>query len=103
MASKEYLAQRITPNDANKLLELLAEVSEIISPIEIPIPRVCRHVKDDYLLAYALVGRASYLVTGDDDLLVLAEVESVKIVTPTDFLGILSETGSRSKWPATRS
>ncbi|MBI4322084.1 MAG: putative toxin-antitoxin system toxin component, PIN family [Chloroflexi bacterium] len=103
VASKEYLAQRITPNDANKLLELLAEVSEIISPIEIPIPRVCRHVKDDYLLAYALVGRASYLVTGDDDLLVLAEVESVKIVTPTDFLGILSETGSRSKWPATRS
>jgi len=38
--------------------------------------------RDDYLVAYALVGGADYLVTGDADLLVLARVGEVKIVTP---------------------
>lgn len=94
VASKKYLAKRIEPEDAKELIEILLEVSEIVSRIRGPIPRVCRHVKDDYLLAYALVGRADYLVTGDDDLLVLGQVEEVKIVTPTDFLAILKETTS---------
>ena len=94
VAGKKYLAKRIEPQDAKKLIEILVEVSEIVSPIREPIPRVCRHVKDDYLLAYALVGRADYLVTGDDDLLVLGQVEEVKIVTPTDFLAILKGTVS---------
>lgn len=92
VASKKYLAQRIKTEDANQLLELLVEVSEIIAPVGRPIPKVCRHVKDDYLLAYALVGRADYLVTGDDDLLVLGEVEGTKVVTPIGFLQVLNET-----------
>ncbi len=91
VASKEYLARRIAPGDVDELLGLLQEGSEAVSPIGRPIPRVCRHVKDDYLLAYALVGRANYLVTGDDDLLVLGEVEGVKIVTPSAFLEILMD------------
>jgi predicted nucleic acid-binding protein len=41
------------------------------------------------LLAYAVVGEADYLVTGDDDLLVLGEVAGVKIVTPRQFLTVL--------------
>ncbi len=94
VASKKYLAKRIKLEDASQFLEILAEASEIVPPIESPIPRVCRHVKDDYLLAYALVGRSDYLVTGDDDLLVLGQVEELKIVTPTDFLAILRGTGS---------
>lgn len=91
LAIKEYLARRIKAGDANKLLEFLIEVSEIIAPIGRPIPQVCRHVKDDYLLAYALVGRADYLVTSDNDLLDLGEVDEVKIVTPFSFLAILKE------------
>ncbi len=94
VASKEYLGKRIGPADAKKLIEVLVGVSETVSPITEPIPRVCRHVKDDYLLAYAVVGRVDYLVTGDDDLLVLGQVEEVKIVTPTVFMAILKETTS---------
>lgn len=94
VASKEYLARRIKAEDTNKFMEILVEASEIIPPIESPIPKVCRHFKDDYLLAYALIGRADYLVTGDDGLLVLGQVEEVKIVTPADFLAILQKRSS---------
>ena len=37
--------------------------------------------KDDYLLAYGLMGGADYLVTGDEDLLTLGDVEGLKIVS----------------------
>lgn len=63
----------------------------MISPIEESIPAVTRDPKDDYLLAYALVGKADYLVTGDKDLLVLqAEIPDFEIVSPRQFSEILS-------------
>jgi hypothetical protein len=50
---------------------------------------VTRDPKDDYLIAYALVGAADYRVTGDRDLLVLGQVDDVKIVTPRAFATLL--------------
>ncbi len=64
-------------------------VSEIIPEINEPIPKVTRDWKDDYLLAYALVGQADYLVTGDNDLLVLQQVGNLSIVSPQEFLKTL--------------
>ena len=52
-------------------------------------PQRCRYPKDDYLLACAVVGLADYIVTGDDDLLVLKEVEGVKMVSAREFWEIL--------------
>jgi hypothetical protein len=48
------------------------------------------------LLAASLlaVEEANYLVTGNDDLLVLREVGGVKIATPVDFLDMLKDTAS---------
>jgi len=92
VAAKEYLARRITPDDAAKLMTVLAEAAEIIPPISTEIPAATRDPKDDYLLAYALVGRADYLVTGDDDLLALGEVEGVRIVSPSGFAEALRQT-----------
>ena len=51
---------------------LVAREAEIAPRIEAPIPAVTRDPEDDYLIAYALVGRADYLVSGDKDLLVMA-------------------------------
>lgn len=48
-----------------------------------------RDPKDDYLLAYALVGQADYLVTGDHDLLALQHVGDTQIVTTSEFWEIL--------------
>ena len=54
-----------------------------------PIPAVTRDPKDDYLLAHAVLGAADYLVSGDQDLLVLERLEGVKIVTPREFLAVM--------------
>ena len=42
---------------------------------------LCRDPKDNFLLSLALDGQADYLVSGDEDLLVLGNVGSTSIVT----------------------
>lgn len=56
-------------------------VMQALSP---PFPSICRDAKDDYLLALLQHSKANFLVTGDNDLLVLAPV--FPILTTTQFL-----------------
>ena len=51
-----------------------------------------RDPKDDPFLACALAVRARYLVTGDDDLLVLGKPFGIEIITPAPFLMWLRDT-----------
>lgn len=88
-AQKKYLAERLTTPELEELVDILSRESEIIPKITEEIPAVSRDPKDDYLLAYALVGQADYLVTGDKDLLVLERVGTVTIVTPRQFWQIV--------------
>ena len=61
-------------------IDLLAEVVEV-SELE----RVARDADDDAVLAAAVAGEASAIVTGDHDLLVLVEHRGIRVVTPRDF------------------
>ena len=88
---KAYLAERIHPEEVEELVQLLQEGAEAIPRITEPIPAITRDPKDDYLIAYALVGSADYLVTGDRDLLLLGEVDGVRIVTPGEVIALLGE------------
>lgn len=47
---------------------------------------LCRDPDDNRVLEAAVSGRCEYLITGDEDLLVLNEVRGVRIVKPADFL-----------------
>ena len=89
VATKKYLARRILPREASELMGILAQVAEVIPEIPETIPRATRDEKDDYLLAHALLAKADFLVTGDEDLLVLGVVDGVKIVSPSKFLRVL--------------
>jgi putative PIN family toxin of toxin-antitoxin system len=89
--TKPYLIKKINKKDLEELVSILKEVGSIIPPIVETIPQVVRDPKDDYLLAYALIGNAHYLVSGDEDLIVLKEVEGVKIVSPIQFKEIISK------------
>ncbi len=91
-ANKKYLAQRVKAQDRAAFVASLAAVAEIVPTITEEIPEVTRDPKDDYLLAYALVGRADYLVTGDEDLLTLGEVAGLKVVSPREFVTLLENT-----------
>jgi len=50
---------------------------------------VCRDPKDDKFLDAAVTGKAEYLVAGDRDLLEIGEYQTVKIVSPRQFLDLL--------------
>ena len=50
---------------------------------------VCRDPKDNFLLSLAVDGKATHLITGDKDLLVLKKYDKTKIVTITEYLGAL--------------
>lgn len=48
--------------------------------------RACRDAKDDKFLELAVAGRATHVVTGDADLLMLSPFRGIDILTPVDFL-----------------
>ena len=55
--------------------------------------RACRDPKDDKILELAVNGNADYIVTGDDDLLVMNPFRDIEIVRPAEFLTVVgSET-----------
>ena len=88
--AKPYLMEHIAPDEIDEMVEVLSSVAEFIPRIEGTIPAVVRDPKDDYLLAYAAVAHADYLVTGDRDLLVLEKVAGVRILTPKEFVSVLA-------------
>lgn len=61
-----------------------AEYIEIKQPVH-----ECRDPGDDKFLELALNGSADVIVSGDDDLLVLAEIRGIPIRTPDEFLSSL--------------
>ena len=48
--------------------------------------RACRDPKDDKILELAVNGNADYIVTGDDDLLVMNPFRRIAIIRPAEFL-----------------
>lgn len=70
--------------DIEELLSLFDELGEIIemtSEVDI-----CRDPKDNFLLALAKDGNADFLITGDEDLLVVRKFESTEILSFTEFV-----------------
>jgi putative PIN family toxin of toxin-antitoxin system len=70
----------------------IAIVSEAIWEIrqpEKPFPGICRDVDDEAILACA--AEADFLVTGDDDLLILESYGKAKIIRPRAFEMLFSD------------
>ena len=68
-------------------LELLVgEAEDIVITESI---QVCRDPKDDRILELAVNGNATYIVTGDVDLLVLNPFRGIEILRPAEFLALL--------------
>ena len=52
--------------------------------------QACRDPNDDKILDLAVNGDADYIVTGDDDLLVMNPFRGIEIIRPAEFLAIAS-------------
>ena len=67
--------------------EYLSTLGTIAERIEATVRiAACRDPKDDKFLELAVSGRATHLITADDDLLVLNPFRGVAILTPDQFL-----------------
>ncbi len=89
VGTKGFLMDRITKSDLDALVTLVYQIGEKIPEIREEIPAVGRDRKDDYLIAHATIGRADYLVTGDDDLLSLGMFPGFEIISPLRFIELL--------------
>ncbi len=74
----------LTPFEASLFLNAYALQAELV-PITHTVTD-CRDSKDNKFLELALSGEASYLVSGDDDLLVLHPFRGIPILAPADFM-----------------
>lgn len=71
-----------------RVLEIIGEAKVVQLK---KIPGISRDLKDDKFLATAKEGKCNYLVTEDEDLLVLKKYKGTKIINTTTFVKILSK------------
>ena len=50
---------------------------------------VCRDPDDNRVLETAVLGKASYIISGDKDLLILGEYDGIRIILPTDDITLV--------------
>lgn len=90
VAKKKYLSDRVSNQQVKDFIDFLYNIDKIVPELKLDLFPISRDIKDDYLLAYALVGGATFLVTGDEDLLALnPRVKGLEIVTPKTLVKYL--------------
>lgn len=84
VTQRPKLQKYFAPQKVDELIEFLAAIGHLIEAQSVV--TACRDPKDNYLLALAKDSQSDFLITGDQDLLVLKTFERTAIVTYKDFL-----------------
>lgn len=84
VAKRDKFQKYFTEENINRLAAWMDEAMVMIEIGDIP-PR-CRDPKDDYLLELAVQSKAIYLVSGDNDLLSIGQIEGCRIMTFAQFV-----------------
>jgi uncharacterized protein len=74
-----------SPHETSEALTILSEATQEILGKTDSITPICRDSDDDLILACAKDAVADYIVTGDEDLLILKNYEGIRIVNPREF------------------
>ena len=83
VTSRPKFAKYFPKAEVESLIEFMQIIGESFEPTQDV--KLCRDEADDYLLALAMEAHAHYLVTGDQDLLVLREIGTCRIVDVVSF------------------
>lgn len=86
--SRQKFDRYISKETRENFLASLATETELIETNETI--TLCRNPKDNKFLELAIAGNASYIVTGDKDLLELHLFRGVFILTPADLINQLT-------------
>jgi uncharacterized protein len=79
---KKYFSKK----DIDILIDFLTEFGLFIK-VKSKV-KISRDHKDDFLLSLAIDGKATHLITGDADLLILKKVKKTTIITIQEFLAL---------------
>ena len=79
---------KLPTNIADNIGELLREHANISIPVPLAAD-VCRDPDDIKILGLAVASNADYIVTGDNDLLVLKSFQGIPILNPRSFSDVL--------------
>jgi putative PIN family toxin of toxin-antitoxin system len=93
---REKLATKIKlPADrVEEIIEFLGLHTSSVQPADVPAD-ACRDPDDLMVLGTAKAASASYLVTGDQDLLMLESYDGISVVTPRQFWEAQAKENSR--------
>jgi putative PIN family toxin of toxin-antitoxin system len=84
-----YPKFRLSPAEIKMLVEEeLLPYSDVLDVTE-DASGTCRDAKDDMFLALTASGKADYLITGDQDLLILKSFRETRIVTVNEIVNIM--------------
>jgi putative PIN family toxin of toxin-antitoxin system len=82
---------KITPSDVSEILAIVSEAaSEIIHDLS-TIPNICRDLNDNMIIACAVDAHADYIVTGDEDLLILKKYKDIVIINPRNYEALFAD------------
>ena len=89
--ARPKFARALTDDRRREIMELLSAAALWVEPRETV--RDCRDGKDNRYLELALAARATAIVSGDEDLLVLNPWRGVRVLRPAEFLHTLGASG----------
>lgn len=69
---------------AREIVSFLENNAELVVPAAVP-PTLCRDPDDHDILGAAQAASADFIITGDDDLLVMGTFAGVRIVKPREY------------------
>lgn len=84
VVSRPKFRKYFSENDVTNLLNDLHQYSDLIE-VRSSV-NVCRDKKDNFLLALCSDGKADFLITGDEDLLILKKFKKTSILKISDYL-----------------
>jgi uncharacterized protein len=87
--AKPYWAARYTADQVHNTVALLRERAHLVVPAA-TVRGVAEDEEDDLVLATAIAGGAGFLVTGDKYLQALGRYQNVVILSPRQFLEVLT-------------
>ena len=82
---------KLTSTDVSEISAIVSEAaSEILHKLG-PISNICRDPNDDMIIACAIDVAADYIVTGDEDLLILKHYKDIIIINPRNFEALFAD------------
>jgi len=87
--SRKKLNKYFAEEERMRFLVALLKETELIEVTEVITD--CRDAKDNKVLELAVNGKAHYIISGDDDLLVLNPFREILILRPREFLNISTQ------------